>query len=134
MEYIERQWITSSFYRPERWSIFSREVRTNNDLKGWHRRLNNNARRGQIQLYLLVGLLCKEGSFVTIQSRLVSEGKLKRHQRKKYRGLQSKLRIQPPEDHSITAVVCLQSPDQPVVILDNMCFRTVCNFVYFIVL
>ena len=31
MEYIERQWITSSFYRPERLSIFSREVRTNND-------------------------------------------------------------------------------------------------------
>ena len=92
MEYIERQWITSSFYRPERWSIFSREVRTNNDLEGWHRRLNNNARRGQIQFYLLVGLLCKEGSFVNIQSRLVSEGKLKRHQRKKYRGLQSKLR------------------------------------------
>ena len=29
---------------------------------------------------------------MTIQSRLVSEGKLKRNQRKKYKGLQSKLK------------------------------------------
>ena len=32
--------------------------------------------------------------------------------------------VQPPEDHSITAVVCLQSPDQPVVIMDNMCLMS----------
>ena len=68
------------------------EIRTNNDLEGWHRRLNKNAKRGQIQFYLLLELLNKEASFVTIQSRLVSEGKLKRNQRKKYKGLQSKLK------------------------------------------
>ena len=90
--YVEKQWITSGFYCPRRWSIFMEEVRTNNDLEGWHRRLNKNAKRGQIQFYLLVELLHKEAAFVTIQSRLVTEGKLKRHQRKKYRGLQSKLK------------------------------------------
>ena len=90
--YVERQWITSSFYQPRRWSVFMEEIRTNNDLEGWHRRLNKNAKRGQIQFYLLLELLNKEASFVTIQSRLVSEGKLKRNQRKKYKGLQSKLK------------------------------------------
>ena len=80
--YVERQWITSSFYQPRRWSVFMEEIRTNNDLEGWHRRLNENAKRGQIQFYLLLELLNKEASFVTIQSRLVSEVKLKRNQRK----------------------------------------------------
>ena len=47
--YSERQWIVSEFYHPARWSVFTKDMRTNNDLEGWHRRLNNHARRGQIQ-------------------------------------------------------------------------------------
>ena len=87
--YMERQWITSRFFEPQRWSVFMVEIRTNNDVEGWHRRLNNNAKRGQIQMYLLIH---KEANFVSVQTKLVSEGKLKRQERKKYKGLQSKLR------------------------------------------
>ena len=76
--YVERQWITSSFYQLKRWSVFMEEIRTYRDLEGWHWRLNKNAKRGQIQFYLLLELFNKEASFVTIQSRLVSEVKLKR--------------------------------------------------------
>ena len=32
--YIERQWIVNDFYRPDRWSVFMKDVRTNNDLEG----------------------------------------------------------------------------------------------------
>ena len=64
----------------------------NNDLEGWHRRLNNHARRGQIQFYLLVELLHKEAKFVSIQTKLVSDGKLKRQQRRKHRDLQKELK------------------------------------------
>ena len=91
-EYVERQWIVNDFYNPARWSVYMQDIRTNNDLEGWHRRLNNHARRGQIQFYLLVELLHREARFVNIQTRLVSEGKLKRHQRKKYKVLQSKVK------------------------------------------
>ena len=90
--YIERQWIVNDFYRPDRWSVFMKDVRTNNDLEGWHRRLNNHARRGQIQFYLLVELLHKEANFVSIQTKLVSDGKLKCHQRKRHRALQKDLK------------------------------------------
>ena len=42
---VRRQWITSNFYQPKRWSIFSKEIRTNNDTEGWHRRLNNHEKK-----------------------------------------------------------------------------------------
>ena len=38
------------------------DVRINNDLEGWHRRLNYSAKRGQLQMYLFIELLNKEGS------------------------------------------------------------------------
>ena len=62
-----------------------KDIRTNNDLEGWHRRLNNHGRTGQVQFYLLVELLHREAKFVSIQTKLVSDGKLKHQQKKKYR-------------------------------------------------
>ena len=88
MGYVERQWIVSEFFQPRRWCIFKEDVRTNNDVEGWHRRLNYNAKRGKLQFYLLKELLHKEGSYVTVQTKLLSDGKLKRNQSKKNRKIQ----------------------------------------------
>ena len=75
--YVEKQWIRNSFFDPSRWSIYMEKIRTNNDLEGWHHRLNYKAKRGQLQFYLLIELLHREGSLVTVQTKLVSTGKLK---------------------------------------------------------
>ena len=37
--YVRRQWMTG-FFTPEDWSIFGSIIRTNNDVEGWHCRLN----------------------------------------------------------------------------------------------
>ena len=37
VQYIHDAWIDSALWSPNRWSIFLRSVRTNNDVKGWHR-------------------------------------------------------------------------------------------------
>ena len=61
-------------------------VRTNNDLEGWHNALNRRAkRRAQLPLYVLIQLLRKEAELVSLQIRLVSDRRLRRHQRKTYR-------------------------------------------------
>ena len=65
-------------------------VRTNNELDGWHGRLNRHAGRGQIQFYLLVDLLYEEGKFVNIQSEMVRDEILERYQRKEYKVLNEK--------------------------------------------
>lgn len=50
-DYVERTWIGGAQWPPSAWSVFRATVRTNNDVEGWHHRLNNRATRGQLQLY-----------------------------------------------------------------------------------
>lgn len=66
-------------------------VRTNNDVEGYHRRLNAAATRGSLPFYVLIELLGREAAMVELQAKLVSEDKLKRHQRKKYAHLQGRM-------------------------------------------
>jgi len=41
--YVEQQWIKSSSFPPEEWSVYGQVVCTNNDIEGWHNALNQNA-------------------------------------------------------------------------------------------
>ena len=66
------------------WSVYLRAVRTNNDCEGWHNRLNVRVQKGNLNMYLLMYLLHAEASLVTIQASLLSDGKVLRHQRKKF--------------------------------------------------
>lgn len=50
---------------------------TNNDVEGWHHRLNQKvAGRCGIPFYMLIDLLHKEASLVVLTIQLVSEGKV----------------------------------------------------------
>lgn len=94
VDYISRTWIYGSVWPPSTWSVFNKSVRTNNDIEGWHNRLNKRAAgRSSLQFYLLVNLLHKEAKLTSIHIRLVSERKLRRIQRRRYRELQNKLFI-----------------------------------------
>lgn len=90
--YIQNQWIDSTIFPPKDWSVFKQPIRTNNDIEGWHNVLNRQA-GGQcrLQFYLLIKLLHHEAHLTSITIKLVSDKKLKRIQRKKYRQLQQKL-------------------------------------------
>jgi len=58
--YMEQTWIVNSLWSPVMISVYQQQVRTKNDRKGWHRCLNNVARRANVPFYLLVGLLHDE--------------------------------------------------------------------------
>ena len=74
------------------WSVFLEAVRTNNDLEGWHNGLNRRAKgRSQLALYIFIQLLHREATLVNMQIRLVSDKKLKRHQRSTYRTMRRSL-------------------------------------------
>ena len=67
-------------------------VRTNNDVEGWHHGLHRRASgRANLPFYMFVELLYKEARLTALQMRLVSERKLRRIQRAKYRSLQEKI-------------------------------------------
>ena len=91
VSYVQSTWIDSIIWSPDRWSVFQRSVWTNNDVEGWHRRLNHNARPAKLPIYMLINLLHQESLFVTLQARLLSENKLKRQQRHKFSKLQARV-------------------------------------------
>ncbi|KAH3790757.1 hypothetical protein DPMN_168964 [Dreissena polymorpha] len=46
--YVGNTWMTNVVWAVENWSVYGRSVRTcstNNDVKGWHNRLNRRRRR-----------------------------------------------------------------------------------------
>ena len=89
-KYIEKTWITSSVWPVHSWSVFMRPTRTNNDVEGWHHRLNKDKKAGSGNkgLYTIAPLLIEEANLLPIQIQLVSEGKLKKLQRRHVRTTQ----------------------------------------------
>ncbi|XP_052762321.1 uncharacterized protein LOC128204967 [Mya arenaria] len=91
VDYIGRTWVEGTLWRPENWYVYMETVRSNNDVEGWHRRLNTRAGGAQLPFYVLVPLLYGEAQYVDIQARLVSANILQRLHRKKYRSTHEKL-------------------------------------------
>ena len=90
--YVSDTWITGSTWPPSSWSVYKQAIRTNNDIEGWHNALNRRASgKCQLPFYMLINLLQKEARLTSLQIRLVSERKIKRIQRKKYRSLQAQI-------------------------------------------
>jgi len=93
LEYVKITWIDSRLWPTSSLSAYGSSVLTNNDVEGWHNRLNSRCRRGNLDVYQLAPILFKdkEASYVSLQASLVSEARLRRHQRKTYQRLQGRL-------------------------------------------
>ena len=46
--YIASTWLGNPLWPSLSWSVFGRVIRTNNDVEGWHRHLNQKAKKGQL--------------------------------------------------------------------------------------
>ncbi|XP_053384651.1 uncharacterized protein LOC123549348 [Mercenaria mercenaria] len=90
-QYVQGTWIEGSMWQPNHWSVFRETVRTNNDVEGWHRRINTRAGRADLEFYLLVPLLRREAKTVDLQIRLVSALLLTRLHRARYARLHGAL-------------------------------------------
>ena len=55
VNYIEQQWINNSVFTVESWSVFMQPIRTNNDVEGWHHRMNTTG--SPKNMYRLIELL-----------------------------------------------------------------------------
>ena len=91
MDYVCSTWINSSIFKIHQWYVFMSPVWTNNDVEEWHNRFNSNVTRGPVPFYQLVTELYAESTDIPVQLKLVSEGKLKRYQRKRSRQIQGQV-------------------------------------------
>ena len=90
-DYAENYWIEGNIFTPESFSIFNQAVRTNNDLEGWHYRLNKKANKRELAYYELIDILYAEAQLVEVHYRLVSDNKLQKRQRKKAKKFEGRL-------------------------------------------
>ena len=89
--YIRNQWITSTTFPTASRSVYKRNVRTNNDMEGWHNRLNSQAGKSQLPFYVLTTLLKEKTEDIDMVLKLVSGRKIKRIESKSHRALQGRL-------------------------------------------
>ncbi|KAH3875909.1 hypothetical protein DPMN_039191 [Dreissena polymorpha] len=90
LEYMSNTWINSTVWPVESWSVYGQTVRTNNDVEGWHRRLNRRTGCAP-SLYTLIRTIHEEEMEVESMIALVNEQQLQRIQRKASRSIQAKL-------------------------------------------
>ena len=91
-DYVSSTWIESNTWPPSSWSVFMQSVRTNNDVEGWQLGLHTRAQgKSQLPMYLLIDLLYKEAKLTSLNVHMVSEKKLRRVQRRRYRQIQAKV-------------------------------------------
>ena len=69
--YVRTQWIGGTVFTPGDWSVFQQNIRTNNDVEGWHYRLNHRGKRAKLPLYLLCHLLYPEAQLISMQAPLL---------------------------------------------------------------
>ena len=91
LNYVQKTWVESSVWEPKYWCGFNQPIRTNNDAEGWHLKLNRRGRDGTPSFYLLLELLNKEATLISVQCVLLSQKKLKRSQKKVYKSIQAQL-------------------------------------------
>jgi hypothetical protein len=92
MAYVFKTWISTPIFPIDSWSVHNLSIRTNNDVEGWHNRLNSRVNlRGPVPFYLCVCELFQEANAIPMQLRMISENKLRRIQRKQTTKTQGKL-------------------------------------------
>lgn len=92
MNDVSSTWIEGHTWPPSCWYVYMQFVRTNNDVEGWHYGLYTRAQgRNQLPMFLLIDLLHKEARFTSLSLWMVSENKLRRVQRCRYRQIQAKV-------------------------------------------
>ena len=90
MAYYKQTWLEVRWIDVRELSVYGMSIRTNNEQEGWHLRLKTHG-RANMNIYLLIQLLHQESQWTALVVDLVSDGKVCRYQRRKYRNVQGKI-------------------------------------------
>ena len=92
MDYVYSTWISNSIFKVHQCLCSCRQSGQTTTWEGWHNRFNSNiVTREFVPFYHLVTELYAESTDIPIQLKLISEGKLKRYQRKRSRQIQGQV-------------------------------------------
>lgn len=91
LAYIRKTWLKCKTWPVSDWCVFDRDVRTNNDCEGWHRKINSSSRE-RMGFYELTKRIHSDALTVARDIKSVLNKKLKRSQKSKYMEKDRKIR------------------------------------------
>ena len=91
VDYFRKTWIESNLFPIESWCWYGENVRTNNDLEGWHHKLNQDAKN--IRFYLMMHILGMEAKTVHLNITLVRHQRVTRRQKKGVKDAQKEIEV-----------------------------------------
>ena len=83
MQYMENQWFRNPTVRPQEICQYRRLVRTNNDVEGYHRRLNIRIENTHPPLYQLLEVIWGESQLVDVTAKIVSSANVRLERKRK---------------------------------------------------
>ena len=84
LKYFKDTWLDGQF-PPQMWNVFSEEIRTNNQLEGWHNSFQQTVGKAHPNIYELVEALKSEQASTSLTMRSATQGAQPPTMRKKYR-------------------------------------------------
>ena len=72
-DYVYNTWMTSENWSADEINVYEQPIRSNNDVEGWHRRLNSKAKQS-ISFYSLISLLQPEADMVEFIIKYLNQG------------------------------------------------------------
>lgn len=93
-DYVLNTWVERNNWTSRDWSVYGRSRRTNNNVEGWHNRLNRKALKANLPFYALVQLLYEETQSTRVNSGFVEVGRYPASQQRKgiYRTIDRRIR------------------------------------------
>ena len=92
--YVHDTWMQmqGGMWKPEHWSAFKEDIRTNNDVEGWHHRFNSRALKGNLPFYALVRMLHEESRLTLMYQGFSEAGKFPAYKKTRYLQMDIRLR------------------------------------------
>lgn len=86
--YVFDTWLAGDLWQARDWCVFGLEVRTNNDVEGFHHRLNNRAQHNNLPFYSLVKLLFQESQLVQMYKNFIAANNFPKYRNRRRRYVQ----------------------------------------------
>ena len=88
LRYYDNNWLKSTIWYPKNICVYQRLVRTNNDIEGYHNRLNGKCKTVHPPFYKLLEVLYAEAIYTDSTAKIVSNRAVKMHRKKKTKEVQ----------------------------------------------
>jgi hypothetical protein len=96
-DYFANTWLpqtnppAAGTFRPQMWNVYDVDIRTTNDLEGWHHKMNNLLRKHHPNIWALLTAIREEQSVTEVTVQQITAGRVVKRKKKAYKECQRRI-------------------------------------------